>query len=341
MDNKDFYVCPVCGEIIKRGNHVHSTKCREKYFKQLSDSKKEKIVKMYDDGASMVDMSKYLKLPYQWTEKILKMLGRDRRTVKEATSLDGCKTKREQTMIKNWGTAHNFDRDNPSRKAWEKRLLEEEGITNVFQRKSVIEKIKQTMHEKYTDDEIYYNYVKGSTLQYWIEKLGEEEGVKHYNEICYNKGKTNRLEYYIEKYGEEDGHHMFSELSKKRFTSSNYCGFNDRCEELLKKNNIKYIREFKLDRTDHGRFYSYDFKIGNLLLELNGVYWHCSPKKYKANDLVKFPNGIIIKAKDKWDYDEQKQQYGRECGYDVAVIWEDEFSENVLLDTINQYNNYE
>ena len=70
-----------------------------------------------------------------------------------------------------------------------------------FSEKKLKKKIKKTFHERYTEEEIYYNYTKGSTLKYWIEILGDEEGLKKYQEICFNKGKSNRLDYYIEKYG--------------------------------------------------------------------------------------------------------------------------------------------
>jgi hypothetical protein len=42
------------------------------------------------------------------------------------------------------GSNHNFSKNSKSRKIWEKRLKEEEGIANVFQRESVKEKSKET-----------------------------------------------------------------------------------------------------------------------------------------------------------------------------------------------------
>ena len=83
----------------------------------------------------------------------------------------------------------------------------------------------------------------------------------------------------------------------------------------------------------------YDFKIGNILIELNGIYWHCSPKIYKPNDLVKFPNNKFILAKDKWKYDEEKCKFAEKRGYKIITIWEDEFNEEKLL-TLLKENNY-
>lgn len=51
--------------------------------------------------------------------------------------------------MERWGHPHNFCKENPSRLAWEKKLLETEGITNVFQREEVKGKIKETILTKY------------------------------------------------------------------------------------------------------------------------------------------------------------------------------------------------
>ena len=330
METKE-YKCPFCGEMIKVGNGHHIKKCVERFVENMSEERKQEILKMYDDGASMLDMSKFLGCSYSSTERIMNELGRKRRTIKEATNMTQRKEKYKQTMLNNWGTPHNFDKNNPSRIAWEKRLFEEEGITNVFQREDVKQKIKETFHERYTDEEIYYNHAKGSNLQYWIEKLGEEEGIKKYNEICNNKSKSGRLEYWIDKYGEEEG----TELFQKRFKHRYYDGLNNKCAELLDKNNIEYEREFKIFKNNG--YFAYDFKIGNLLIELNGMYWHCSPKLYNAEDIVKFPNNLLIKAKDKWEYDARKRQFAIEHGYMIETIWEDELSEEKLLEVLNKY----
>jgi len=50
-----------------------------------------------------------------------------------------------KSFIKSQGKPHNFYKGTPSRDKWENRLLETEGIVNVFQRESVKEKIKSTM----------------------------------------------------------------------------------------------------------------------------------------------------------------------------------------------------
>lgn len=328
--------CPYCNESINSNNSFHIKKCLTEFIKNLTEEQKEDFRKSYiDEGLSLPDMVKKYSLPYSHFQKILPAIGITLRNVKEATNMPGKKEKYEKSMIEHFGCKHNFMKDCSSRREWEKRLYEEEGITNVFQRKEVIEKIKTTMLEKYGENGIYYNRTKGSTLEYWIEKLGKEEGIKHFNEICYEKGKANTYNYYIEIYGEEEGAKKWQEKMLAICGAYNN-GLNDNCAKLLDKNNIKYNREFKIIK-ENGKFYSYDFKINNLLIELNGMYWHCSPKRYQPNDLVKFPNNHFILAKDKWEYDKQKCLFAESKGYKITTIWEDEFCEQKLLKILKEY----
>lgn len=51
---------------------------------------------------------------------------------------------RKQSWIKTCGSEHNFSKNSSSRKKWEKKLLEKEGITNVWQREEVKEKCKNS-----------------------------------------------------------------------------------------------------------------------------------------------------------------------------------------------------
>ena len=56
---------------------------------------------------------------------------------------------KEKSFMISCGTKHNFYRESVSRIKWERNLIENEGIVNVFQREDVKEKIKKTVFEKY------------------------------------------------------------------------------------------------------------------------------------------------------------------------------------------------
>ena len=337
MESKTM-TCPFCGKIIEKGNGWHINQCIKKYINELSDERKQEIIDYYNDGHSMIDMSKFLNLSYSLSAKILKRLGVETRNLKEAANQKFRKEKYEKTCLEHFGTPHNFSKDCSSRKEWERRLLEEEGITNVFQRESVKAQIKKTLLDKYGEDGLFEIRSKGNYIEYYIEKYGEEKGREYFEWVKQRKGAANRKEYYIEKYGKELGEIKWKErISKLGLNYHRYTGFNDKCAEILDKHNFKYEREFNLQTEN--RNYFYDFKLGNLIIELNGIYWHCSPKKYQANDLVKFPNNVFIKAQDKWNYDKEKCEFAQSKGFKTITIWEDEFNEELLLNILKENEN--
>lgn len=322
------YLCPFCGKEVKKSNPYHIKQCEE--FKNFLIEKKEEFIEKYTKNEySVLELSSYYNVPYTIIKRMIKTYGLKIRTLKESKNTQRVKEKYESTMMEHFGCKHNFDKECESRKKWEKRLLETEGITNVFQRKDVIEKIKKTLREKYTEEEIYQNYAKGSTLQYWIDKLGEEEGTKEYKRICYQKGNSNRLSYYKEIYGDKEGeiifknriHNIISKNAKSYHTS-----INERFNKILIENNIPFKREFVIHKKDKTGYFSYDFLINNtLIVELNGEFWHADPRKYKKNDVLSFPGRKVI-AEDLWEKDKLKCNLAKENGYKVLTIWEDDIN---------------
>lgn len=71
-----------------------------------------------------------------------------------------------------------------------------------------------------------------------------------------------------------------------------------------------------------------------IIIEYNGDYWHCNPKKYKPNYYHK---RIKKTAQEIWLKDQQKSNFFKLLGYDVIVIWESDWnklSEDNLLNLI-------
>lgn len=85
------------------------------------------------------------------------------------------------------------------------------------------------------------------------------------------------------------------------------------------------------------RKYQYDFRIGkDLLLEVHGDYWHGNPKKYGDGPNLKPLNE---QQKAKIYQDKIKEQYAKENGWKLFVIWEEEIHKDdwtVLEEIINE-----
>lgn len=68
--------------------------------------------------------------------------------------------------------------------------------------------------------------------------------------------------------------------------------------------------------------YSWDIRIGNTLIEVNGIYWHAKPTIYKNDDVL---CGNLT-AGQVWLKDRIKKETAQSNGFQVIYIWEDDIN---------------
>lgn len=95
------------------------------------------------------------------------------------------------------------------------------------------------------------------------------------------------------------------------------------------KDEFRYNDIFdKLNKVKIGGYYP-DFinnKGKKKIIELYGNYYHASPKKYKATDLI-----LTNSAKSIWEKDKKRIKVFKKSGFEVLVIWEDELKDVASL----------
>lgn len=64
-------------------------------------------------------------------------------------------------------------------------------------------------------------------------------------------------------------------------------------------------------------YHSYDFQVGNSLIEIQGTYFHADPRFFKQDDEV-----LGKKAKEIWEKDAFKEQVAISRGYQLVRFWE-------------------
>lgn len=242
------------------------------YRKSLAEyieANRNRIYELYvQQEQSLHDVADATSFPggFQALWKFLKKRGWSR-SVKQAKRTSTSKEKTKTTHMAKYGSPHNFCREHPSRKEWEESLRQVEGICNVFQRKDVKAKIRETMLAKY--------------------------GVS-------NPGVLPRI-----------GRKIFSR--PHQFVVSVLEWFLDERLTLEKELPI-----------DLASSYYFDIHVNktNLLVEVNGNYWHGNPTIYKATDIVLHGTSKSQTVKEIWDKDEKKRQHAERAGYKVYVIWE-------------------
>lgn len=76
----------------------------------------------------------------------------------------------------------------------------------------------------------------------------------------------------------------------------------------------------------------------NLIIEYNGDYWHCNPKKYHPNYYNRKKSKY---AWELWEYDNSKVDLIRNLNYNLEIVWESDFHYNkqIIIDIIQKYAN--
>lgn len=171
--------------------------------------------------------------------------------------------------------------------------------------------------------------------------------------------KKNRDNFFIEKYGlnvsdynklywlslseDEQKSHMINSVQKSSIESS----IELRIKSLLDMMNIQYTSQMKI-KSSQSSVYFFDICIGNVLIEINGDFWHANPEKYKKGDILKFPNKEVI-SDELWLKDKIKKKDANRIGYNVVYLWESfirKSSNEELIETLKDiiekknYKNY-
>lgn len=207
-----------------------------------------------------------------------------------------------------------------------------------------------------------YNKSRAATLKNMIERHGEEEGLRLWQEYCDRQAFTNTLEYFIEKEGDrEKGLEVFLKLNKEKANSQNPefiaekygVSFDEALKIISSRKTLSFISESEkqfvdwLEETMNYKFkYTYktrqfcrwsyernqpvffdivdpDLKI---CIEFNGDYWHCRPKNYFKTRKQPMPFGKT--PEEVWRYDIAKRKIMKNLGYKYIVVWWSDWIDN-------------
>lgn len=228
------------------------------------------------------------------------------------------------------------------------------------------EKQKQTMTFEYWNKKTgmsieeyeVFNKRYGRSLENFIEKYGEEEGTKKYNETIDNIKYTQSKEYYKEKYGEE-WEEKWNNVCASKSQSLQACISRDGEEEGIKKYLQKiekskpYVSEMSQDLFDmiynemyvcsdgiyyarlnkefgkmyNQTYYFYDFVDSNKkkVIEFNGECFHA-----RSPDDLKYYNfrNPTETAKDAFERDLKKREAIESFGFEVLYVWENDYEKD-------------
>jgi len=108
-------------------------------------------------------------------------------------------------------------------------------------------------------------------------------------------------------------------LSKSKKGGASILEFDFEKEFLNKFEHSIYFKLYD----ENGRLYIYDFYIKNLnlIIEVDGDYWHINPKRFKYENMPKYIQDYKIREK-------EKQEYAIRHNYNIIRFWEYDIKNN-------------
>lgn len=299
--------CPFCNGVVSNSTHIYF--CKEKTtddrkeikflyikhnFKEIS-SKDDVISNYLTELKSLPDIKKEFGIDFKSFLFLLDYYGIKKRDISTSSKLI-------------------------SVEKYKKTCKDKYGVSNVSILESIKDKKKKTFIKNYGVDNIF----KDEEFKNWIaennfawNKLTKEQ----------NKKRVEKQTKSIKKYWNN-----LTDEQKNKLLHHDYNGTSQletKVSEALNNLSISYTTQYLLK----GKLFDFRLTNTNILIEVNGDYWHCNPIKYNKNETVKFPGGNR-KVIDVWEKDNNKKIRAEKEGFRVVYIWEDEIKNNDIIELI-------
>jgi hypothetical protein len=222
-----------------------------------------------------------------------------------------------------------------------------------------IKKMQKVFQDKNRNNPELYKDRTTTQIGYWVKNGYTEIEAK---EMQKERQRTFTLEKCIDKYGSDLGPEVWKERhikwSKKIEEKYKNGEFTKICKTIYSSVELELIKSI-VDQLEpsttyycalngqkqYFRFFpevqkcfAYDFVIDKKIIEFNGDYWHCNPSTYESTYFHKM---IQKTAKEIWDAHTEKICLIEKCGYQVLVVWENDYRNNpekVISDCVNFIN---
>lgn len=238
---------------------------------------------------------------------LLKYHSIESRSHKESLQCEVIKEQRKQTNLKKYGV------DNPAKSQIVKdkvaaTFMKNYGVSNIFKDEKFKKMLPDLMITKYGVKSLPNRY--GNFTKWWASQTLE-----------YRKLIGKRLGESTSNYWKGLSKEQQAAIIQKRTRLDSKFGkskLEDRVSNILVANNVAHTRQKWI------RNRSYDFLIDqtNIIIEVNGDYFHANPKMYKEDDLVFSYQKCKKTAKEIWEKDIVKKELAEKYNYRVYYIWE-------------------
>lgn len=196
-----------------------------------------------------------------------------------------------------------------------------------------IKKSKETCLKKYgVENPSQSQEIKNKKANTFLKKYGVDNiwKTKEYAEFTSNRWKS---------YSSEEKTKILNKWTRKRGRISK---LELKIIDIFNLLEISITTQFKFSNYYH----KYDIKINktNILIEVNGDFWHANPSIYNESDTFKFSKNLEYTAKDIWNNDKKHNDIAKQHNYTVIYLWESDINnktdDELKLYILNLLNNF-
>ena len=225
---------------------------------------------------------------------------------------EGClktaQPKIKETCLSKYGTTNVLSKNTPIYHKRNKTIMDKYGVTTVFKTPEVIKKL--------LNDETYISRY-GMTRKELIGKQSRNAW-KHVSEEKRAKWLQNSI------HSEKSLINKIPDISKLEQIVAN----------SLLRLNILFEQQFLLMHNNNWRYYDFRILDTNVLIEVNGDFYHANPNIYNIDDIMIYIDRQVT-ASSIWQNEINKQKFAENLGYKIIYIWEKEIRD------IKRYKNNE
>lgn len=319
--------CPFCEKNLNSKDCNHIYRCNKESDKNITRflfisynypdlNTKEKVQKLYEDQLlSLPDLKKKIGISYKNMLFLLNYFEIKKRNISESANLISVE-KYKKTCVKKYGV-DNLSKLDVIKDKKKNTFIKHYGVDNIWKSKEYYEWLHDYMLNNYGKKSLPNRYGK---MNEYYKTLTEQD----------KKDKMDiPRKVYLDHWYNLSDEEKYKLIQKRvKFTETK---IENKVSETLDKLNIPHSKQYWINKK------SYDIIITNtnILIEVNGDFWHANPIDYKENDILPHPFKSVT-AKELWEKDLEKKKLAESKGYKIIYIWEKELKENKdnLLDLI-------
>lgn len=313
--------CPFCKNPLLKiegiGSHLYSCgkkhgEVNKKYIRFLylsynfpDISKEETLKEEYEINLkSLPEIKEKYSIDYKSTQFLLRFHQIRIRGQKEVTGSEKTRNKYKKTCLLKYGAENALCSGTEPTKKRDETIKRIYGVANVFSS----EEIQKIIFS----DELYFK-------KYGMSRSSFQS--KRAKKVWENISEERKEEWLSKSLLSEK---CRENIIRKGMVSSS---LEDRIKDILLLLNIPFEQQFTLKIKDKRAIFDFILKDSNILLEINGDYYHANPSIYKENDII-FSKHNIKTAGDIWNKDKRKKKIAKYNNYTVITIWEQDILKN-------------